>query len=51
MEGTLSHFERLLEGPCLNHAFLIKHLYRDCVLLKRFLFKSPNKGEHRTEPS
>ena len=26
-EGTSDHFEKLLEGPCLNHAFPVKHLY------------------------
>ena len=50
-EGTPSHFEKLLEGPYPNHAFPVKHLYKDCVLLKRFLSESSNKGEHRTEPS
>ena len=49
-EGTLDHFEKLLEGPCLNHAFPIKHLYKDCVLMKQFLFGGSNKGEHRKEP-
>ena len=43
-EGTLDHFEKLLEGPCLNHAFPIKHLYKDCDLMKRFLFGGSNKG-------
>ena len=37
-EGTPNHFEKLLEGPCPNHAFPIKHLYKDCDLMKRFLF-------------
>ena len=46
-EGTPNHFEKLLEGPCPNHAFPIKHLYKDYVLMKRFL---SNKGEHRKEP-
>ena len=50
-EGTSSHFEKLLEGSCPNHAFPIKHLYKDCVFLKRFLSRSSNKGEHRMEPS
>ena len=50
-KGTLDHFEKLLEGPCPNHAFPIEHLYKDCVLLKRFLYGSSNKGEHRKEPS
>ena len=49
-EGTLDHFEKLLEGPCLNHAFPVKHLYKDCVLMKRFLSGGSNKGEHRKEP-
>ena len=50
-EGTLDHFEKLLEGLCPNHAFPVKHLYKDCDLLKRFLFEGSNKGEHRKEPS
>ena len=44
MEGTSDHFEKLLEGPCPNHAFPIKHLYKDCVLMKRFLSEGSNKG-------
>ena len=24
MEGTLNHFEKLLKGPCPNHAFPVK---------------------------
>ena len=49
-EGTLDHFEKLLEGPCLNHAFPIKHLYKDCGLMKWFLSRGSNKGEHRGTP-
>ena len=49
-EGTLDHFKKLLEGPCLNHAFPIKHLYKDYVLMKQFLSEDSNKGEHRKEP-
>ena len=35
--------------PC----FPVKHLYKDCVLMKRFLSRGSNKGEHRkkTEPA
>jgi len=44
-EGTLDHFEKLLKGPCLNHAFPVKHLYKDCVLMKRFLSRGSNKGD------
>ena len=50
-EGTPNHFEKLLEGPYLNHAFPIKHLYKDYGLMKRFLSGGSNKGEHRGTPS
>ena len=50
-EGTPNHFEKLLEGPCLNHSFPVEHLYKDCDLLKRFLSGGFNKEEHGKEPS
>ena len=50
-EGTPNHFEKLLEGPCPNHAFQVKHLYKDCSLMQRFLFGGSNKGEHRKDPA
>ena len=31
------HFHELMESPCTNHAYPIKHLYKDCELLKRLL--------------
>ena len=40
----------MLSGPCLNHAFPIKHLYKDCALMKRFLSRGSNKGEHGKDP-
>ena len=43
-EGAPDHFEKLLEGPCLNHAFSVKHLYKDYALMKRFLSGGSNKG-------
>ena len=49
-EDTPNHFEKLLEGPCLNHAFPVKHLYMDYGLMKRFLSRGSNKGEHRGDP-
>ena len=51
IEGTPNHFEKLLKGPCLNHAFPVKHLYKDCCLMKRFLSRGSNMGEHRGTPS
>ena len=35
---------------CPNHAFPIKHLYKDGVLMKRFLSRGSNKGEHGKDP-
>ena len=49
-EGTMNHFKKLLEGPCPNHAFPVKHLYKDCSLMRRFLFGGSNKGEHGKDP-
>ena len=45
-EGTPDHFEKLLEGPCPNHSLPIKHLYKDCGLMKRFMSRGFNRGEH-----
>ena len=51
VEGTPNHFEKLLEGPCPNHAFLIKHLYKDCSLMRWFFSEDSNKGEHKKDPA
>ena len=50
-EGTLNHFEKMLEGPCPNHAFPVKHPLKDCSLMRKFLFGSSNKGEQGKEPA
>ena len=44
-EGTPNHFEKMLEGPCPNHAFPAKHLYKDCGLMRKYLAGGLNKGE------
>ena len=31
------HFHELMESLCTNHAYPIKHLYKDCELLKCLL--------------
>ena len=49
-EGTPNHFKKLLEGPCPNHAFPIKHLLKDYGLLWRFLSGGSNKGEQGKDP-
>ena len=36
-QDVLGHFNKLMESPCINHAYPIKHLYKDRELLKRLL--------------
>ena len=36
-QGLPDHFNKLMECPCTNHAYPIKHLYKYCELLKRLL--------------
>ena len=36
-QGLPDHFNKLMDRPCTNHAYPIKHLYKDCELLKHFL--------------
>ena len=50
-EGTPKHFKKLLEGPCLNHAFPVRHLLKDCSLMWRFLSGGSNKGEQGKDPA
>jgi hypothetical protein len=40
----------MLEKPCPNHAFHIKHLYKDRALLKKYLFGGSKRGEQRKKP-
>ena len=51
VEGTLNHFEKMLEGPCPNHAFPVKHPLKDCSLIWKFLSGGSNKGEQGKEPA
>ena len=36
-QGLPDPFNELMESPCTNHAYPVKHLYKDYKLLKRFL--------------
>ena len=36
-QGLPDHFNKLMGSPCTNHAYPVKHLYKDCELLKCFL--------------
>lgn len=42
-EDTQDFLKKKLEKPCPNHAFLVKHLYKDCVL-KKEVFSGGFKG-------
>ena len=36
-QDTPGHFHDLMESLCTNHDYPVKHLYKDCQLLKRLL--------------
>ena len=46
-QGLSDHFNELMESPCTNHAYSVKHLYKDCELLKHFLRQAggPKEGD------
>jgi hypothetical protein len=46
----LDHFKNLLKGPCLNHAYPVKHAYKDCSLMKRFLYGGSSRGVQKKKP-
>jgi hypothetical protein len=39
----------MLEAPCLNHCYPIRHAYKDCGLLRKFLSKEVS-SRRATEP-
>ena len=49
-EGNTDHFNKLLDWPCPNHAFPIKHIYKDCSLMKRFFTGGSKKWEQKKKP-
>jgi hypothetical protein len=46
-EGTPDHFEKMLEGPCPNHAYPVKHAYKECGLMKKFLSGGSKKRDKK----
>ena len=36
-QGLPNYFNKLMDSTCTNHAYPVKHLYKDCELLKHFL--------------
>jgi hypothetical protein len=49
-EDAPDHFKKMLEGPCPNHAYPIKHTYKDCGLMKKFLFEGSKKEDREKKP-
>ena len=48
-QGLLDHFNELMESPCTNHAYPVKHLYKDYELLKRLLRQADGPKEEKGE--
>jgi hypothetical protein len=49
-KGASDHFEKMLEGTCPNHAYPVKHTYKDYGLMKKFLTGGSKKGDGRKKP-
>jgi hypothetical protein len=49
-EGTPDHFEKMLEGPCSNHTYPVKHAYKDCGLMKKLLSRVSKQGDRKKKP-
>ena len=48
-QDPLGHFHELMESPCTNNAYPVKHLYKDCKLLKRLLRQASGPKEEKGE--
>ena len=48
-QGLPDHFNELMESPCTNHAYPVKHLYKDCEFLKRLLRQASGPKEEKGE--
>ena len=46
-QGPFGHFHELMESPCTNHDYPVKHLYKDCQLLKRLLRQAVRPKEEK----
>jgi hypothetical protein len=50
-EGAPDHFKKMLEGPYPNNAYPVKHAYKDCGLMKKFLAGGSKKGDGKKKPN
>ena len=48
-QDPLGHFHQLMESPCTNHDYPVKHLYKDCQLLKCLLWQAGRLKEENGE--
>ena len=50
-QGLPDHFSKLMDSPCTNHAYPVKHLYKDYELLKCFLRQAikPKEGKGKED--
>ena len=48
-QDPLGHFHELMESPCTNHGYPIKHLYNDYELLKCLLRQADRPKEEKGE--
>ena len=47
---TPDFFEKTWNGPCPNHTFLAKHLYKDCSLMRKFMGLGKKKAPGAADP-
>jgi hypothetical protein len=50
VEGALDHFEKMLEQSYPNHAYPVKHAYKDYGRMKKFLSGGSKKGDGKKKP-
>ena len=48
-QGLPDHFHKLMDSPCTNHAYPVKHLYKDYELLKRLLRQADGPKAEKDE--
>jgi hypothetical protein len=49
-KGNPDHFEKMLEGLCSNHAYPVKHAYKDRGIMKKFLARSSKQKDGKKKP-
>jgi hypothetical protein len=48
----VDHFEKFLEATCPNHAYPIRHKFKECSMMKNYMTRGSHQGqEARGRPS